>query len=107
MSSDLLSGRWHEVASEDEFNNLLTYATTHPDERDKCDRGVVSKGTYDGPGKYLVMSYSQPCPKGCCHDWGYQALSQLDVRIEAREQVDKWLLLYAMAGGYHTDPFSE
>jgi hypothetical protein len=30
---------------------------------------------WDGPGWYYIFRYSQPCPRGCCRDDVFEAIS--------------------------------
>lgn len=96
MRQALTDGTWHEVKNEQEFNNVkrcgrLTY---NPDWQAR-----VQIGTYAGPGKYLLLSYQERCPRNCCYDSVYEVLSAQQVVTEAKEQMREFAELLKRAKG--------
>lgn len=82
---DIQNGRWHEVKNEEEFKNLIKYGHVNPDGRWDAQ---IRLGTYDGPKKYYVLSYSQPCPRGCCTDSVYEAINREQVEYEVEREIE-------------------
>jgi len=92
----LTDGRWFDVANEQQFQNLkrcgrLTY--------EQFWTARVQIGTYEGPGRYLLLSYQQKCPRGCCYDSVYEVLSADDVIKESKEQMREYADLLKQAKG--------
>lgn len=56
----------------------------------------VRKLDWAGPGWYLVLHYSQPCPRGCCMDAVTEFVSAKDVVAEVRAA------MIELAGLLHT-----
>lgn len=47
----------------------------------------VVKVNWDGPGWYLIYHYSQRCPRGCCYDDVFEALSVEDRAYELQSEI--------------------
>jgi len=47
----------------------------------------VVKVKWDGPGWYFIYHYSQPCPRGCCHDEVFEAISASDRAYELQQKI--------------------
>lgn len=86
MSESLTSGRWHTATTPEDHANLKRFGRPSPP-TPIGSSARVQKGTWAGPGRYLVLSYSQPCPRGCCYDSVFEVLSSEDVASQAREVI--------------------
>ena len=53
-------------------------AKTEEELQEKAEDFRVVKINWDGPGWYFIYHYSQPCPRGCCHDEVFEAQSAAD-----------------------------
>jgi len=51
------------------------------------DNFRVVKIKWDGPGWYFIYHYSQPCPRGCCHDEVFEAQSASDRTCEIQSKM--------------------
>lgn len=96
MRQALTDGRWFDVANEKEHANLaacgkLTY--------DSGNFARVQMGKYAGPGRYLLLSYQQRCPRNCCYDSVHEVLSAQEVVEETKEQMRELADLLKRAKG--------
>lgn len=84
MRQALTDGRWFDIKNEQEFNNVKRCGNLiyNPDWQSR-----VQMGTYAGPGRYLLLSYQERCPRNCCYDSVYELLSAQQVVIESKEQM--------------------
>lgn len=42
---------------------------------------------WSGPGWYYIFRYSQPCPRGCCRDSVYKAISSAEWCKDLAEEI--------------------
>jgi hypothetical protein len=89
---ELTSGRWFDVTSAEQHANLKRFGQTPPPSP-AYSQARVQMGTWTGPGRYFVLSYSQPCPRGCCYDSVYEVLTAEDVARAARETIREYASL--------------
>lgn len=73
MKRNLLSGHWVNLYSEQQFKDKQT--------------GRCNKGYFQGVGKYYILEYSQPCPRGCCYDDVVEVLSASEVEDEVKDKM--------------------
>lgn len=85
MLDRIRRGRWFQVQTEEEHTWLKRFGLL----ADCQDRTAarVQKGEWEGPGKYLRMSYQQKCPRGCCYDSVNKVLSANDVASAVKEEM--------------------
>lgn len=84
MRQPLSEGRWFAVQDEEQHKILKQFG--QPDGHWRLS-ARVQIGTYAGPGYYLVLQYSQPCPRGCCRDSVSEVLSAQDVASQVADQM--------------------
>lgn len=71
---------------EEAFERLKKYGTVEPD---SGFMSQVRRGEWKGPGRYFLLQYCQPCPKGCCHDSVNEVLTEEDYRQEVQGLIDR------------------
>jgi hypothetical protein len=76
----LSEGNWLEINSEDEYTKYLKNGYSDHWARVQC-------GNYTGNGRYLMLEYYQPCPKGCCEDFVREIIPEDDVKTEVRSLI--------------------
>jgi len=81
----LVAGQWFEIINEAQFTNVSKYGELAPEGLEWPSR--VRKGDYVGPGRYLLLTYEQPCPRGCCYDYVRELISASQVMDEVREEM--------------------
>ena len=86
MSRDLKDGRWFRVESEEQHKKLKSHGTLDPKSTWTTD---VQKGEYVGPGLYMVLRYSQRCPRNCCYESVYKVVPATEVADMAKEEIIK------------------
>lgn len=86
MSKEL-SGNWFTIQDEAQFNNLKAYGSVAAKRNGRDFFARVQRGEYTGPGKYMLLQYSQRCPRNCCDDAVNEVLSASDVQEYAKEQI--------------------
>lgn len=89
MDRNILNGQWFEVASEDSFNNLQRGSSIAA--RDSTYSVLCRRGDYSGPGRYLLLSYTEPCPRGCCEDSVYEVISAEDIIEECKNLIKEYV----------------
>jgi len=47
----------------------------------------VQKINWDGPGWYYIFKYDQPCPRGCCRDNVFEAISASNWAAELAQEM--------------------
>lgn len=79
MSRDrnILDGKWVEIETEQEFCSILQGGFS----------SRVQKGSWSGPGRYYLIEYTQPCPRGCCRDDVREFLTADEVVEHARDKM--------------------
>ena len=80
-SRDIQRHKWFDITSEEQFKQLLQ------DGGNKGSFARVQTGKYQGPGRYMLLQYSQRCPRGCCYDNVNELLSAEEARSEVEEQM--------------------
>jgi hypothetical protein len=81
----LADGRWFEIGNEAQFTNVSKYGEIIP--REVASASRVRKGDFVGAGRYLLLSYEQPCPRGCCYDFVRELIPAGQVVDEVREEM--------------------
>lgn len=81
-SRNLQRHKWFEITSEEQFKQLLQ------DGGNKGSFARVQTGKYQGPGRYMLLQYSQRCPRGCCYDSVNELLSTEEAQSEVKEQIE-------------------
>jgi hypothetical protein len=81
----LADGRWFEIINEAQFTNVSKYGEIIPREMASASR--VREGEFVGPGRYLLLAYEQPCPRGCCYDFVRELIPAVQVVDEVREEM--------------------
>lgn len=81
MSRNISNGSWFNIKTEAEHKQLKAYGSLTT----AYSQSRVQMGTFEGPGRYYLLSYSQRCPRGCCYDDVHELLSASDTAIEVRE----------------------
>jgi len=66
----ITNGQWKDVATAAEHKAIL-------------HGHRVQRGDFTGPGKYLYVRWSQPCPRGCCYDDCGELIPAAEVATEA------------------------
>lgn len=84
MDRDILSGQWFDIKSQDDFDTIRKYGGISPHSYLPARCQI---GDYIGPGKYLLLRYSQRCPRNCCYDSVYELLSSKDVVEECKDKI--------------------
>jgi hypothetical protein len=88
MPAALTSGRWFTLTVAHQHANLKAFGRpTIPKFSGGSAR--VQRGEWAGPGRYLLLSYTQRCPRNCCDDAVFEVLSAADVAALAREAIRK------------------
>lgn len=73
---DITSGKWVIIETNEEHRSFFCGA--------RC-----TVGTFDGPGKYYLLQYHQPCPRGCCEDFVKELISPNDLVREIRYKMQE------------------
>lgn len=84
MGRDLTNGKWFDVLTQKQHQNLKRCGRLEYDDR---YTSRVQKGTYTGPGRYMVLSYEQRCPRGCCYDSVHEVVSASTIVEEVRQEI--------------------
>jgi hypothetical protein len=86
MSQPLQDGRWFTVATKEQHDCLKRYGQlTVPPVLPMSAR--VQIGDWVGPGRYLLLRYSQRCPRNCCDDDVNNVCTVAEVLEAVREQM--------------------
>lgn len=94
MRQQLTDGRWVYAQTEQQFNNLRRCGKlTH----DSMSAASVQKGTFVGPGRYLLLEYEERCPRNCCELGVFELLSAQEVIEETKEQMREFAELLKTA----------
>lgn len=84
---NLTEGNWYTFATEKEFDNFLRYGKIAPRDTTDGHFARVQKGKYTGPGKYMVFTYTQRCPRNCCDDFVRELVPANDIAELVREEM--------------------
>lgn len=95
MSRDIIDGKWFEITSQFDFDEILQYGDLGRDSSWMSAR--VQKGKFVGSGKYMLLKYTQPCPKHCCRDKVHELLTQEEVASELKSKIDELTEILAEA----------
>jgi hypothetical protein len=83
---DIQKGQWFELETEDELKMLIKYGQL---KKDSWGEARVQKCCdWNGPGKYYLLQYSQPCPRGCCSDAVNEVLTAEAATYEMSEALE-------------------
>ncbi len=78
MNRNIKNAEFFTIESEEEFKKILMSENVR-----------VGKGTYSGQGRYGLLRYSQPCPRGCCHDNVNELLARHEIESEIEREYKK------------------
>lgn len=81
----LQQGRWFDVATKGQHDCLKRYGQLTPPSSPWGAR--VQMGEWKGPGRYMLLQYSQRCPRNCCDDVVNSVLTADEVIEDARNQM--------------------
>lgn len=84
MNRSIKSGHWFNISSQEEHTNLKNYGSLMPKEYGSAR---VQIGKYNGPGKYMLLQYSQRYPRNCCYDDVNELLTPQEVTEEAKKEI--------------------
>lgn len=79
---DLKKGKWIHLNSEDEANERAKKANYGS----QADVWKI-KNNWNGPGRYMELTYQQRCPRGCCYDYAYEIVPANEVAAEVAYQM--------------------
>lgn len=97
MSDKLTSGQWFTLATKDQHDRVKKYGRTDPPSGWSMAR--VQKGTWEGPGRYMLLTYQQSCPRGCCMDDVCELIPAADVARLVREEIRELAAVLKQAKG--------
>jgi len=83
MRPQLTQGKWFRIKDEAEFDDIQRYGEYGR----VFSSADVQKGSWCGPGKYMFLSYSQKCPRGCCYDDVHELLTPSEVVDEIESKI--------------------
>lgn len=86
MSRRVQNGKWFYVATEEQHKSLKRYGKVVPPKPDIWS-ACVQIGEWVGPGKYMLMSYTQRCPRNCCDDSVFEVLTVNEVIELVRDEM--------------------
>lgn len=86
MSKRLQDGRWFDVTTKGQHDCLKRYGQLAQPPT-TLGPARVQMGEWAGPGRYMLLSYTQPCPRGCCTDSVFEVRSAADVIADARDEM--------------------
>jgi len=89
MSRELMmeiKGHWVQVDNAKDFDDFLKYGSKS--DKEEYPESMFQNGSYQGPGKYWLLMYSQKCPRGCCYDDVYELISEQDFKEEIKEELE-------------------
>jgi hypothetical protein len=86
MSRNISEGKWFEIGNHIEHKNLVSHGSI-------CKKdgyqARVQKGSFNGPGLYFLLQYSQPCPRGCCYDDVNEVLTEERAKGELADYIEE------------------
>lgn len=82
---DIKRGYWVNIDNEEQFNKILAYGKTGSSDY----HARVQKGDFRGQGKYKVLEYTQPCPRGCCRDFVRELITYSDFVYECKQEISE------------------
>ncbi len=83
---NVLNGKWFDVKNETEHYNLVNYGDIN---KENGWQARVAKGKFNGPGRYFLIQYTVPCPRGCCYDEINELLSESDAKYEIAKEIER------------------
>lgn len=98
-SKDIKNGKWFDVQNAEQHQNLKRCGSL---EYREFFVSRVQMGTYTGPGRYLVLSYQQRCPRNCCYDSVHEVIAACDVIQTAQEEIRELVDVIKTARGRST-----
>lgn len=90
---DITGGRWVFARDAQEHENFKRYGQATVGDWS----ARVQKGTYAGPGNYLLLGYSQRCPRNCCYDDVYEMVPAAEVLEELKGEMSRLARLFKEA----------
>lgn len=90
---DLTTGKWFRINSQVEFDHVVR----HGDLKQDFAAADVTKGSYDGPGRYRYLSYQQRCPRNCCNDTVHELLTAIAFAKELEDAMEELRVLHREA----------
>lgn len=97
MNRSIKSGHWFNVTSLEEHTSLKGYGSLTPKE---YGFARVQIGNYSGPGRYMLLQYSQRCPRNCCYDDVNELLTPEEVTEEAKKEIIKYMRILEPKSAY-------
>lgn len=94
---DYTGGQWFTLTTEAEHQTIKKYGRL--DRPSGWTMYRVQKGKWAGPGRYLLLSYEQPCPRGCCTDSVGELIPAAEVVEAIREQMRELAFALKVARG--------
>jgi len=94
---DFKGGRWFTLATKAEHDTVKRYGRL--DRPPGWTMARVQIGQWNGPGRYLLLSYQQPCPRGCCTDDVCELIPAADVVEAVREEMRELAAVLKVARG--------
>lgn len=89
MREDIREARWFDVRTAAEHANLKQFGRPEPPTGIRVP-ARVQMGTWTGPGRYFVLSYTQRCPRNCCDDSVFEVIAACDVAQMVREVIREY-----------------
>lgn len=86
MNRSIKNGRWFDVNSLEEHTSLKGYGSLTPKE---YGLARVQIGKFNGTGRYMLLRYSQRCPRNCCYDDVNELLTPDEVVEEAKKEISE------------------
>jgi hypothetical protein len=88
MSRRLQNGRWFDVTTPAQHDCLKRFGQLAPPKPNLWS-ARVQMGAWVGPGRYMLLSYTQRCPRNCCDDSVHEVLTAEEVVAAVREDMQE------------------
>lgn len=85
MSRDIKTGRWFQLETKAQHDKVLAFGRLDPS--GTSGQARVQRGNWSGPGWYMLLAYSQRCPRNCCYDDVHEILPASNVATEAAKEM--------------------
>lgn len=85
MSQRLQDGTWFTLLTAEQHAHTKRFG--RPDAKDWLSSARVQIGTWVGPGRYLVLQYTQRCPRNCCNDSVCELIPAAEVLERVRQEM--------------------
>lgn len=97
-------GRWIKIENKEQHKNVLEYGKLAPSNLDEqFSRYRVQIGKFIGSGWYILLSYNQPCPRGCCRDSVSELIPNNDGILEIKEEMTELANVLKKARQYQNE----